>query len=168
MVTTPLEIKWEITETEKTYRFVLRSRQGTPLEFVLRDEYGVPYRQKAYSIRVGDRTYEGNTGEAGLVSQQLPSTAQAAELTIWLDADDPDDTLTYQLDLTPLPPITEIRGVQIRLHNLGYEPGDVTGEINDQTREAIKDFQEFIGHATPMGELDEQTRTELVRMHDGG
>ena len=167
MVKTPLKIQFEVTETQTNYRFILKPRTKSSLEFVLRDEYGVPYFHKEYSISVDGFTYEGNTGETGLISQSLPSTAQTAELTVWIDAEDPDDTLTYQLNLNPLPPITEIRGVQIRLNNLGYGPSEVTGELDDQTRAAIQDFQEFMGYDSPTGELNDQTRADLLKMSEG-
>jgi len=166
MVKTPLQIKWNITETGKTYRFV-RRKLGSPVELILRDEYGVPLTGKQYSFRVGAQTYEGTTGEEGLVSQKLPASVQEAELTVWLNAEDPEDTLTWTVNVGSLPPIEDIKGVQVRLNNLGFDCGEVNGVMNEQTKAAVRAFQEFIEDPNPNGELDEPTRTELAKLHDG-
>jgi peptidoglycan hydrolase-like protein with peptidoglycan-binding domain len=55
-----------------------------------------------------------------------------------------------------------LSGVQGRLANLGYDPGPDRGFMTDETRQAILTFQRAIGHPSPSGELDEQTRQALV------
>jgi Putative peptidoglycan binding domain len=167
MVTTPVKITFEITETGKTFKFV-RKAVGAPIEFILRDEYGLPRAGKKYSIKVGTQTYEGKTGDDGLVSQKLPASAQIAELTVWLDDEDPENTLSYRLNIGPLPPIEDPKGVQVRLMNLGFYSGEINGQMDELTTAAIAEFQNFIGQPNPTGTMDESTRAELVKLHDGG
>jgi peptidoglycan hydrolase-like protein with peptidoglycan-binding domain len=56
-------------------------------------------------------------------------------------------------------------GVQKRLNNLDFPCGKVTGEINDQTRAALKNFQRRLGMEVT-GEIDQATREHLVKYHD--
>src|SRR5215212_7465445 len=162
----PLQATLNIVEGGATYRFVLQSR-GTPVQLILRDEFGSPLAQRRYQLEAGIQRYEGVTGADGLVSQKFAEKVPTALLTVYLDDEDPDDTLTMKLQIGDLPPIEQISGVQARLNNLGYDCGEVNGQINDATKAALRAFQQSIDLANPSGELDDKTRAELARLYDG-
>ncbi len=164
MVDTALQVTWEIDERRNNYAFELRPRLRK-FSVKLRDEFGVPRAGVRYRLAAGDKVYDGTTDEDGLVSQQIKSNAKQGRLTVWLSDDDPDDTLSWPLNLAPLPPIDQIAGVQIRLNNLGFDAGPVTGVMNDETKEAIREFQETMSHPNPTGELDAETRSQLASLH---
>jgi peptidoglycan hydrolase-like protein with peptidoglycan-binding domain len=55
----------------------------------------------------------------------------------------------------------DIRQVQARLKEAGFNPGPVDGQLGAQTREAIKEYQK--AHGLPQtGKLDEPTRDLLM------
>ena len=67
---------------------------------------------------------------------------------------------TYELPLRHLDPTGEVSGVQARLRNYGFDIGDITGELNERTRDAIYTFQEEQGLPST-GRLDDPTRNKL-------
>jgi peptidoglycan hydrolase-like protein with peptidoglycan-binding domain len=56
---------------------------------------------------------------------------------------------------------TDVRQVQERLKEAGFNPGPVDGQLGPQTREALKEYQK--AHGLPQtGQLDEPTRDLLM------
>jgi hypothetical protein len=49
---------------------------------------------------------------------------------------------TYEFGVGELDPLREIAGIQARLLSLGFYDGDITGEIDDDTRAAITQFRQ--------------------------
>ncbi|MEN8446024.1 MAG: peptidoglycan-binding domain-containing protein [Cyanobacteria bacterium J06555_13] len=135
-------------------------------ELTLRDEFGLPLANKHYSLAMGKRVYSGTSNEKGDISQRIvEQSGQTGKLTVFLDDEDLEDQLTWVVNLASMPPVSDIRGVQSRLNNLGFQAGELTDTLNDKTIEAIRAFQDSIDHPSPNGELDEQTRSELVKLH---
>lgn len=135
-------------------------------ELTLRDEFGLAMANKHYSLAMGKRFYAGTSNEKGDISQPIvEQSGQTGKLTVFLDDEDLEDQLTWVVNLASMPPVSDIRGVQSRLNNLGFQAGELTDTLNDQTVEAIRAFQDSIDHPSPNGELDEQTRSELVKLH---
>lgn len=159
-----LQVTWEIDERHNSYTFELRPRLRA-FSLKLRDEFGVPRAYIKYRLTAGAKVHDGTTDETGLLRQQITANAKQGRLTVWLDDDDPDDTLSWPLNLEPLPPINQISGIQMRLNNLGFDAGPVTGVLNAETKEAIREFQETISHPNPTGELDAETRNQILSLH---
>src|SRR5262249_49808010 len=63
--------------------------------------------------------------------------------------------------------LEDVRRVQQALTDLGYEPGDPTGLMTAQTREAIRQFQ-FLNNLPVTGNLDEQTKAAIDAQSQGG
>lgn len=144
-------------------------RKRTPEVFFcayLRDHAGRPYAGNDYELVVGMRTFAGKTGPDGKVSHTVPVDAQIGRLTLQRSAD-PEDACVWVVEIGHIRPVEEIAGVQARLNNLGYKAGDVTGEMNDQTREALRVLQQHLGHDNPSGELDDAT-LDALRNHQHG
>lgn len=126
----------------------------------LRDHAGRPYAGNDYELVVGSRKYAGKTESDGRVSHAVPLDADRGRLTLHLSAD-PSDTCVWLLDVGHIRPVEEIAGVQARLNNLGYKAGNVTGEMNESTRDALRTLQKHMGYETPTGELDDATLAAL-------
>jgi hypothetical protein len=57
------------------------------------------------------------------------------------DESDDEPFASYDFTVGDLDPGSEVSGVQARLLNLGFYDGDITGELDDDTREAIAQFR---------------------------
>jgi hypothetical protein len=87
----------------------------------------------------------------------IPPTARKAELTI--GDDEPIDIALGSMD-----PVDTWSGIQLRLNNLGYGVGEVTGKPNEKTRTALGAFQSANGlEVTRLA--DSQTRSKLGDVH---
>lgn len=70
----------------------------------------------------------------------------------------------YNLAIQSLPPVTELKGMQLRLANFGYDCGACNGAMNPQTEAALKAFQSLHGLAET-GVSDEATQKTVKRIH---
>lgn len=153
-------------DTGRTHRF----RLAAPKCFVavyLRDDDGNPYARCKYELTLDGQTLQGLTTDAGLVSHEVRHDLAEAVLTLWKDPSDPTDTAEWTLEIGALDPVDTISGVQSRLRNLGHPIDEITGTMDDATRNALREFQRFMGHAQPSGELDDATRRALQLASDG-
>lgn len=147
--------------TGRSHRFRLHA----PKCFVsvhLQDEMGAPYAGYKYALELAGQTLQGLTSDTGLVSHEVSVDATEAQLTLWTNPDDPTEVSQWTLQIGALDPIDTVSGVQARLNNLGYLAGEVTGSMNDATRVALRDYQRSLGHDSPTGEIDDQTRRALL------
>jgi len=144
--------------TEQRHRF---KRKGVPSRLRLRVLLaGRPRADEPFRLVIDGALTEGSTDSDGCIDVPIPPDARRGELVVGRTL---EDRQTFQLDLGHMDPVSEIIGVQKRLQNLGYlcEP---TGELDDQTRQAISAFQ----HATEIeetGEPDSATQDKLVEQH---
>lgn len=109
-----------------------------------------------YRLTVGGRVIEGTTDGDGRLSERVDARATRARLQV-----EPDTPRARSIDvlLGYLDPPEEPSGIRQRLHNLGYGFGgadsswaleafqkahglEVTGELDDETRERILDASE--------------------------
>lgn len=145
--------------TNQTHRFV---RHGVPAKLSLRlVDDGEGHAGRPFVARIGDKVIEGNSDADGRIELWVPSRAVQVEITVGEGA----DAHVFAVRVGSLDPVTTVRGVQARLDNLGFEC-EATGELDEDTVEAITDFQHYIGHAAPSGELDDLTRDALAKLHD--
>jgi N-acetylmuramoyl-L-alanine amidase len=159
--------------TTRQHVFRLKTLSAV-VDLVLRNDYGYPFAEVPYELEVQGKKISGVTDANGRLCERVPPTAREGKLTVWLNPNDPESQLTWTLRIGHLNPITDaegkatgdLTGVQARLNNLGFDAGPVTGQMNDQTRAAIQEFQEYIGHENPTGELDDETRNLLEFMHN--
>jgi len=153
----PLRRKDEPGETEMHHRF---RHRGAPemLRMRLVDEFNEPCTNVPYILIVDGDQRQGTTNADGELQERIAANAREAQLLL----DNDDEVIT--LHLGHLHPITEISGVQARLSNLGFNCGPVTGELNERTRDAIKEFQTHCS-LRPTGRLDEQTRDALAERY---
>jgi hypothetical protein len=141
--------------TDKKHTFV---KKGTPAKFRLvveKDDF--PIKNKRFSLTIDGKVHTGQTDGTGLLEVAIQPNARRGTLEI--------EGLTFDLVLGGLDPDDEISGLQDRLSNLGFYHGEVNGEMDEATQDALKEFQSFKGLETT-GEVDDQTRSALAKHHD--
>lgn len=164
--------------TGRTHKFVLRKAYD---EFNLRllDHDDKPIRNTAYTLSVGDQTFQGKTDNNGEIHQRRidPSGDHRGILKL------PDVGLQFMIGVGDLNPTKEtgekdhpqydngISGLLMRLRNLGYGPENVTQDISTENdlssedRNAILTFQHIEmkrsdGRLT--SKLDSETRDAIL------
>lgn len=152
------------TDQRHTFR-----RKGVPevLRIRLADASGEPRQHQAYVLVVEGRMIAGKTNAAGLLKQPIPPNAREGCLKVQVQ-DESGEMIEeeYPLHLGNLDPVTEVSGIQSRLANLGFECGPASGQLNTETREAIRLFQQSAG-LPETGEPDDPTREKLKELHGG-
>ena len=140
---------------------------------------GKPWGGKAYTFTVDDQPpKQGSTDGSGVLAETV-SPAAGEAVVVFADPHpphpdepppDPDapppPPLTYTLQLRYLDPADAVTGVQARLANLGYWPGDIDGDVGPRTQAALAAFQNDNG-LDPTGELDDATKAKLQSFADG-
>lgn len=153
--------KEESGETGKVHTFRLK---GVPvrLNFRLLDEEDQPRAGLRYELSVdGKQVAAGVTPDDGQISALIPPKAKTAKLIV--HAAGGDETHTF--DIGHLNPIEYASGVQARLKNLGLYEGNLTGQLDAATQEAIRMFQELEGLPVT-GQPDDATKQALLQRHD--
>lgn len=114
-------------------------------------------KHEAYRLEAGGVTREGKTDGDGMMVEQIPVSARSAQLFIG------EDAAPYHIELGALDPLSEVRGRQQQLSNLGYRCPE-SGKLDEPTRRAIEDFQADSG-LEETGEFDEPTLSALSNIH---
>ena len=156
-VTVPLlRPKQEPGQTELRHRFV---RKGEPARLRLRVlDNDQPRANEPYTIEIDGHTYEGTTDPNGNLECLIPGNARRGRLRIGQEGDE------FELELGANAPITEVRGIQARLSNLGFDCGTVDGVLGPRTQSALRGFQ-VMWDLEATGEPDDATRSKLQEVH---
>lgn len=139
--------------------------QKTFLRLKLLDGDFNPYAGKKYRLEVEGVIKEGSVGSDGLVEQEIPADADEGRLTVFMTDDTTRGGIVWNLELGHLNPIEDVTGVQARLKNLGFDPGEIDGALGETTVAALRGFQHKHGLAVT-GAIDEPTRAKLKQLHD--
>ncbi|HUI53524.1 MAG TPA: peptidoglycan-binding protein [Bryobacteraceae bacterium] len=107
-----------------------------------------------YTLVVDGQSIDGTTDGDGLVDQPISPGAREGKLV--LDGGKEE----YEFALGNIDPIDTVSGLQGRLQNLGYFAGEVTGEMDDDTTDAVRAFQAACG-LSETGEPDDSTLAKL-------
>lgn len=70
------------------------------IRFKLEDQDGSPIAGAPFSLKVGDETFDGVTGDDGYVVADVPADAREGELTFWLDEDKSGESYTWPLKIS--------------------------------------------------------------------
>lgn len=111
---------------------------------------------EAYELQHGETIMTGSTDGDGFIRVEIPMGWVSLELRV--------AGRTRRLRVAALDPVTTMRGVQARLHNLGYDTGPVDGTFGIRTSRAIRAFQAANG-LTETGHGDRATRDKLAGVH---
>ena len=144
-------------QTGKKHKF---RRKGVPaitvIQFFVAD---VPRSNQKYKLVVNGKTIKGTTDEDGRLKEYVPPDIEKADLTF------EEDGQKYELRFGTLDPISETKGLQTRLKNLGYDCGKIDGSVGEKTRAALTRFQNRFG-LEETGKIDEITSKKLAEFHD--
>jgi N-acetylmuramoyl-L-alanine amidase len=161
-------------ETDQPHTFLVKK---TLDEFFLtvQDSDGNPIRNESYTLDLGGRTYHGTTdNDGGMHIADLDAAPGGGCLVF------PNHGLILQLQLGQMNPghsVSQsetplydngVSGIQMRLTNLGYDPGEADGILGPRTRAAVSKFQVFELGRDPesaIGDLDEDTRNAILAAH---
>lgn len=144
--------------TGQRHRF---RRKGLPERLRLRllDEDHQPRANLAYTLEIDGNQFSGTTDSEGLIEQAISPDARRGRLLVGESREE-----EHELNLGHLDPVTETSGVQARLMNLNYYVGEIDGEMNDETRMAVREFQRR-HDLEETGEMNDETRTRLEERH---
>jgi N-acetylmuramoyl-L-alanine amidase len=153
----PLRPRYENRPTDRRHKFI---RKGVPAKFrLILERFDQPLANRRWTLSVDGQEFSGTTDSKGLLEISLPPEASSGHLLV------PEEDLEFDLSFGCLDPSDSITGAQARLQNLGYYDGSVTGEMDEETREALLMFQTARG-IPATGELDDRTRAEFEQRHD--
>jgi N-acetylmuramoyl-L-alanine amidase len=149
---------------ETTRRHVFRIR-GVPVRLNLQilDTGQKPRAGLRYTLVIDGRQVDGVIPEDGRISEIIAPNAKKAKLTL-RPADGPVEE--YDMNIGHMNPVTDLTGVQGRLKNLGYYRGQMHGSLDEETAEALREFQASRGLEVT-GAPDEATQGALSGLHGG-
>ncbi|MBL8212136.1 MAG: peptidoglycan-binding protein [Bryobacterales bacterium] len=139
-------------------RHVFR-RKGIPALLKLRVLVeNKPCADRRYSLLIDGVEYTGVTDGEGRLQHHVPAGARRGQLLL-------EGSVTVDLTLSALQPVSGVLGVQNRLRNLGFYRGPRDGELNNETREAIRRVQAHFDRKET-GAMDGKLRELLEQLHD--
>lgn len=134
-------------------------RKGEPTRLKLQlTSMGEPRSNEPYTLVFAETVVNGTTDGQGRIDQPIPGEVAAA--TLMLNA----GREQYALIIGLLEPVEQLRGVQQRLANLGYDCNGEDGQFGEGTRAALLQFQAANG-LQETGEADAPTRNALRDAH---
>jgi murein L,D-transpeptidase YcbB/YkuD len=136
-------------QTAQTHRFKLTADTAIFRLQLFEDEKALANQD--FELKIGRNSYTGTTDAQGVLEVSIPCKAQDGTLTIG------PDKKTFELQFGYLQPVSETKGVEARLKNLGF-----TG---DSLEDALKAFQKRFG-LDETGQADQATTDKLTEVHD--
>ena len=133
-------------------------RKGVPEIFRVCIKFdGEPRANEPYTLNVNGIFHNGTSDDEGNIECPIPPNTH--EVKLYLGSE--PEMYEYTFSLGHIDPITEIRGIQERLKNLGFNCGLVEKDLGSETKKAIKAFQ--AKYEFPVtGQVDEETREKLI------
>ena len=109
---------------------------------------GVPYAEGSFAVRkyvfeCAGETLTGDVPEDGKLKIKLPPGAKEALLK--LDPEAEGEGLVWKLALAPIPPVEDVKGMQIRLNNLDFACGAEDGVLGKRIQVGLRSFQQRHG-----------------------
>lgn len=152
----------EVSEpTNQVHKFRIKNAPAKFKVRILRD--AEPRSGEQFILSIDDAEIKrGEIPPDGNIEIPIVPQAKKGKLIIG----EGEEAEEYILNLGYLDPIETLSGVKARLNNVGFDCGKINNEMNEVTIEAIADFQSYINHPNPNGEVDEETRKALKALHD--
>ncbi|MGI8468497.1 MAG: peptidoglycan-binding domain-containing protein [Pyrinomonadaceae bacterium] len=141
--------------TEQEHVFKLK---GEPAKIKIRlMKLGKPRANESYVMEIDNNVIDGKTDDDGRIEHFIPPDATGGRLILQGGKE------IYPLNFGSLDPIDTISGVQQRLNNLGYSCGGEMGEMGEDTKQALGDFQnDYKLEATC--KIDDATKAKLSKL----
>lgn len=154
----PLRLKDADGSTEQRHRF---RHKGVPARLLLEFRHGdKPRANEDYLLVIDGRFRRGQTDGDGRISETIPNGAQSAKVVF----ESGSSREEYEVTLGGLDPFDSLSGVRARLANLGYSIPVREGEMDADTAQALRQFQQRQG-VEPKGEMDPDTCSKLREAH---
>jgi N-acetylmuramoyl-L-alanine amidase len=151
------ELAWEKVATTARHVFVLKPPKVNIRLRIL--EQGKPVTGAAYTLKVDNvEIKSGSTDGSGRIEAEVDADAREAHVEM------PERKTVYVMKLGYLDPITETKGLQARLRQLGYYTGEVDGDFGELTEVAVWGFQMHEG-LEPTGKADGATLAALEKAY---
>ncbi len=144
-------------ETAKVHRFKLSAEEVLLRLQLFEDEK--PLADMDFELKVKGIVLTGKTDADGVLEASIDPQAREGLLTVG------PEKKPFDLRFGRLQPITEIKGIQARLNNLGFDSGNEEDRLNPNTKEALRAFQKRFGLEVT-GEPDQATVDKLAEIHD--
>jgi len=146
------EIKQVSASCDTKHKFLLLRPKPIRLNIVAKNPDDQPLSSKPYKLTLDGKVLQGNSTSAGLIEVDIPVTTKEGTLEI--------EGYKFPVRIGHLDPLDLMEGVKGRLNNLGYDCGPVDRTLNDETREAIRQFQRD-NQIEVTGEADSATINKL-------
>ena len=140
---------------EKEYVVNTISSEYHYIKIKLFDSGGKPFKNMPYKLETKDKTYEGNSDDEGLIEHKIPNNVSEGTLIFG------EEKVKILFDA--FADIEDLKGVQQRLNNLGFDCGTPDGEMSSETIEALQMFQE-IYDLEVTGEATRETKDKLLEI----
>jgi hypothetical protein len=147
----PVDAGEYLCATDKLHTFCLETSK-TKLIVIVKNENDQPIASKPYKLTLNRKLYNGTTDANGKLEHEIPQDPQEGVLEV--------EGYLYDVRVGHLDPIEQLKGVQQRLTNLGYDCSPIDGILNEQTAGAITRFQTEM-NLPATGKLDDVTRNKL-------
>ena len=139
--------------------------QPTVLRLQLRDMRGAAFANTPYTLEIGNEAREGTLDGDGVLTETVDPSLSSAILRLRPTGPNYDGEIRYNLQLGALDDVSTVSGAQGRLFNLGFYAGPINGRLDDDTRFALRQFQNANG-LDPTERLDKPTIDKLTATHD--
>jgi Putative peptidoglycan binding domain len=137
--------------TDNVHRFVIK-QPTTKLQIRIKED-GISLDSLPFKLTIAGHVHEGTSTADGLIEVEVPvAQGDVGQLEI--------AGHVLPVRLSHLDPLEELSGVKARLHNLGYDCGEIDDESSDDLADALRQFQRH-SSLEETGELDDATRAAL-------
>ncbi len=147
--------------TDRVHTFIVR-----PATVQLKVRFlsgGAPRALEPCSIQVDDADpIEMKLDRDGWLRIEAPPTATRLVVTFFPGTSYAEEAT---LRLGHLDPVTETRGIQQRLNNLGFDCGAEDGDAAERTQAALRAFQATTSEDAPSGTACSKTAAALTDLH---
>jgi N-acetylmuramoyl-L-alanine amidase len=144
--------------TEKRHKFLRKGATAKlRLRFLIDDK---PASGESYELHIGTEVIKGKTDGGGWLEAVIPPDATQGYVIFG------KKRRSFSLAIGHVDPVAEVSGAKARLRNLGFYSGELDGELDEATENALRAFQrKFAIQET--GKLDANTQDQLLKQHGG-
>jgi N-acetylmuramoyl-L-alanine amidase len=148
-------------ETGKKHTFIVPAARKV-LRLAIQQFDRTPIRHAPYELHVDSEQFSGTTDDRGVLEERIPIRARTATLKV--------NKYRWTLKVGDLNPVADtadagVSGVQMRLKNLGFDPGPIDGLLGPRTKAAIRGFQKLHPPLPVDGVCGSETLARLLEEH---